>query len=74
MRYRPSFLRVGREKNKLCHPVKPLASTMREEISRQCHRWLPGFLVRMLKNMRNSPQADCEETLEIKSFLNVDKS
>jgi len=57
MRYRPPFLRVGREKNKLYHPVKPLSSTLREKISRQCHRWLPSSLVQMLKKMRNTSSA-----------------
>jgi hypothetical protein len=38
MRYRPSFVTVGRQKNNLYHPVKPLCSTMRETIGRQCHR------------------------------------
>src|SRR5262249_55359519 len=53
MRHRPSFLRAGREKNKLYHPVKPLSSTMRETIARQCHRWLPSSVVRILKKTRN---------------------
>src|SRR6266404_3345021 len=57
MRYRPPFLRVGREKDKLYHPVKPLSSTLREKISRQCHRWLPSSLVQMLKKMRNTSSA-----------------
>ena len=54
MRYRPPFLRVGREKNKLYHQVKPLWSAMRETIGRQCHRWLPSSLVQVLKKMRNT--------------------
>jgi hypothetical protein len=53
MRYRPSFLRVGPEKNKLYHPVKPLSSTIRQTIGRQCHRWLPSSLVEMLKRMQS---------------------
>ncbi len=54
MKYRPSFVTVGREKNKLYHPVKPLSSTLRETIGRQCHRWLPSSAIQMLKKMRNT--------------------
>jgi hypothetical protein len=57
MKYRPSFVTVGREKNKLYHPVKPLSSTLREKISRQFHRWLPSSVVQMLKKMRNTSSA-----------------
>jgi hypothetical protein len=57
MRYRPPFLRVGREKNKPYHPVKPLCSTMHETIGRQCHRWLPSPVVQMLKKVRNTSSA-----------------
>jgi hypothetical protein len=44
-------------KNKLYHPVKPLSSTLREKISRQCHRWLPTSVVQMLKKVRNTSSA-----------------
>jgi len=70
MRYRPPFLRVGREKNKLYHPVKPLSSTMRETIGRQCHRWLPSSVVQMLKKCGIRLRLSCEETSEIWSFPN----
>jgi hypothetical protein len=49
MRYRPSFWRVGREKNKLYHPVKPLSFVIREKInSQKCRRWLPGRLAKRI--------------------------
>ena len=67
MRYRPPFLRVGCE-NKLYHPVKPLSSTLRETISRQCHRWLPSSVVQVLKKYEIRFQLSCEETSEIWSF------
>lgn len=52
MRYRPSFLRVGREKNKLYHPVKPLFFVIREKIdSEKCRRRLP---VRLARRMRET--------------------
>ena len=57
MKYRPPFVTVGREKNKPYHPVKPLCSTMRETIGRQCHRWLPSPVVQMLKKVRNTSSA-----------------
>ena len=57
MKYRPSFVTVGREKNRLYHQVKPLCSTMRENISRQCHRWLPSSVVQTLKKVRNMSSA-----------------
>lgn len=57
MRYRPPFVTDGCEENKLYHPVKPLSSTLREKISRQCHRWLPSSLVQMLKKVRNTSSA-----------------
>jgi hypothetical protein len=57
MRYRPAFVTVGREKNKLYHPVKPLSSTLRKTIGRQCHRWLPSSVVQMLKKVRNTSSA-----------------
>jgi hypothetical protein len=60
MGYRLPFLRVGREKNKLNHPVKPLCSAMREAIGRQCHRCLPSSLVQMLKKCGIRPQFGCE--------------
>jgi hypothetical protein len=72
MKYRPSFVTVGREKNKLYHPVKPLSSTLREKISRQCHRWLPSSVVQMLKKCGTRLQLSCEETSEIWSFSNVE--
>jgi predicted SAM-dependent methyltransferase len=41
MRYRPSFWKVGQEKNKLYHPVKSLSFVMREKINGQkCQRLL----------------------------------
>jgi hypothetical protein len=51
MRYRPSFWRVGQEKNKLYHPVKPLPCVMLEKInSQRCQRWLPGRLARRIRD------------------------
>jgi len=49
MRCQPSFWRVGQEKNKLYHPVKPLSFVIREKIhSQKCQRWLPGPLARRI--------------------------
>jgi len=49
MRYRPSSWRVGPEKNKLYHPVKPLSSVVREKLnSQRCQRW---FLRRLAGRM-----------------------
>ena len=49
MRYRPSFWRVGQEKNKLYHPVKPLFFVIREKITGQkCQRWFPRRLARRI--------------------------
>jgi hypothetical protein len=46
MREKRSFWRVGQEKNKLYHPVKPLSFVIREKIdSQKCQRWLLGRLV-----------------------------
>jgi hypothetical protein len=70
MKYRPSFVTVGREKNKLYHPVKPLSSKLREKISCQCHRWLLSSVVQMLKKCGIRLQLSCEETSEIWSFPN----
>ena len=51
MRYRPSFWRVGQEKNKLYHPVKPLSFVMREKFnSQKCQRWLLGRLARRIRD------------------------
>lgn len=51
MRYRPSFLRVGEEKNKLYHPVKPLSFVTRDKInSQKCRRWLPERLARRIRD------------------------
>jgi Protein of unknown function (DUF3405). len=50
MRYRPSFWRVGQEKNKLYHPIKPLSFVIREKITRQrCPRWVPRRLARRIR-------------------------
>jgi len=49
MRFRPSFWRVGPEKNKLYHPIKPLSFRMREKInSEECRRRLPVRLARRM--------------------------
>jgi hypothetical protein len=52
MRYRPSFWRVGPEKNKLYHPVKPLSFVIREKINSQRYqRW---FLRRLVRRIRDT--------------------
>ena len=65
-----SIYSVGREKDKLYHPVKPLCFTVRGTIGRQCHRWLPSSVVQMLKKCGIRFQLSCEETSEIWSFPN----
>jgi hypothetical protein len=51
MRYRPSFWKVGQEKNKLYHPVKPLSCVIREKINTQrCRRWLTERLARRIRD------------------------
>jgi hypothetical protein len=53
MRYRPSFWRVGQEKNKLYHPIKHLSRVMREKInsqSQKCRRCLPVRLARRIRD------------------------
>jgi hypothetical protein len=50
MRFRPAFWRVGPEKNKLYHPVKPLSLVMREKINREKYRRsLPVRLTRRIR-------------------------
>src|SRR6185369_1900116 len=52
MRFTPFFWRVGPEKDKLYHPVKPLSRVMREKInSQKCRRSLP---VRLARRMRET--------------------
>jgi Protein of unknown function (DUF3405) len=50
MRFTPFFWRVGPEKDKLYHPVKPLSRVMREKInSQKCRRSLPVRLARRIR-------------------------
>src|SRR6266550_2536539 len=36
---------------------EPLSSTMRDKMSRQCHRWLPSSVVEILKKLRTTSSA-----------------
>jgi hypothetical protein len=55
MRFRPSFWRVGRDKNKLYHPIKPLFFVIHEKIrSRKSQQWPPRRLARWILKSSDS--------------------